>query len=475
MDELKDDKPLWGIGEVLWIAAPASVSMLARTLMRFVDGYMVSKLNPEPFAAQLAAGMSSFVFESFIMGTMMAVNTYVAQNYGARRYAKCGEYARSGLMMGACLSVLALPLMLLARPIFILLRQDPSLVGYEEMYFRYMILTILPGQMSLGLGRFFYGVHRAWVVMLVTAASNAFNVLANWVLIYGHLGFPAMGLEGAAIGTLISICLELAMFLAVFLSPTMHGLFATRRWQASWQQAKQILRVGWPAGVQFSNDLLSWSLATTVLVGLFGPDHQAAHASVIRYISLSFMPAIGVGIAATSLVGRYIGEGRRDLARHRVHAAVLLAMGYMGLCGAAFFLFRHELVDWFVTVQPDAHTTVAEVLARERHIIDLGAAIMICAAVFQVFDAVGIVYLGALRGAGDTFWPMIATVALSWSLIVGGGLAMVHFYPELESVGPWIAASSYVIVLGIVLTLRFESGAWQKIDLLAEKPPPLPQ
>jgi len=174
----------------------------------------------------------------------------------------------------------------------------------------------------------------------------------------------------------------------------------------------------------------------------------------MRYIGLAFMPAVGIGIATTALVGKHIGLRQPDIARKRAHQGVITAMVWMGMCGAMFLAFRYPLARLFATTD------------QADEIVRIGARIMICAAVFQLSDAVGIVYIGALRGSGDTKWPMLVTVVLSWSILVGGGIATVLLLPQLESLGPWIAASVYVIVMGAAMAWRFESGAWRKIDLL---------
>ena len=472
MIDLRDDKPLWGLKEVFLLSLPAGLSMLTRTLMRFVDAAMVSELGPEPLAAQLTAGMLAFVFESFIMGMLTTVNTYVSQNLGAGRRERCGQYARAGLLLAIGMSALSLPLIFLSEPLFDVLGHSDKLRPLEAMYFRYMIVTIVFGQSAVVLARFFYGIHRPGIVFLAAVIANTFNVGANYVLIFGKLGFPAMGLEGAAIGTLAGTALELLVLLALFLGPRMHALYATRRRTVLWSQCREILALGWPAGTQFASDLLSWGVMTTVLIGRFGSDHLAAHTATVRFISLSFMPAIGIGNACTALVGRYIGKGRPDLAKKRAHAGLILAMAYMGFCGLALFVFRHPFVGFFVKVTPDEATTAAEAARRAATIVHLGGRIMVCAAVFQLFDAANIVYIGALRGAGDTRMPMIMTVILSWSLVVGGGVLAVHVAPWLTSQGPWIAASAFVILLAMAMAWRFESGAWREIELLGREPPP---
>ena len=228
-----------------------------------------------------------------------------------------------------------------------------------------------------------------------------------------------------------------------------------------------LVKLGWPAGVQLCNDIASWSFFSLLLVGKFGTEHMTGSTIAMRYMGISFMPAVGIGVATTAIVGKRIGQGRNDLARRRTHAALLAAMIYMGLCGVVFYFFRNPMVDFFVRVEPTMGQTAEQTSQMIHTIVQIGGNIMLCAAIFQLFDALGIVYIGALRGAGDTFWPMIMTIALSWGLVVGGGVAAVHLAPQLTSIGPWLAASLYVAVLGIAVAWRFESGAWRKVSLLA--------
>jgi MATE family multidrug resistance protein len=199
----------------------------------------------------------------------------------------------------------------------------------------------------------------------------------------------------------------------------------------------------------------------TVLVGHFGELHLTAGWSTLRYMHLSFMPAVGFSVATTALVGRSIGAGRPDLAANRAHWALGMAIVYMTVCGLAMALGRDTLVGVFVAGDDPAVAT---------EVIAIGSRLMICAAIFQTFDAVGIVYTGALRGAGDTLVPGVATIVLSWSLIVGLGALLAWNRPDWASVGPWVGASAYIIVYGVWMALRFERGAWRRIRLLEPTP-----
>jgi len=464
--EALEESPSGALAHVLRMSWPASLTMLNGTLMKFVDGLMVSWVGPVPFAAQYAGGIASFVPESFFMGVLTVVNTYVSQNYGAGRHGRAGQYAWAGLLVAALAAACLAPLAPAGRGMFLFLaRQAPGppnleLVALETMYFRYMVLAAGLALSCRVIEQFFYGVHRPRVVLAVSIASNLFNLAADYVLIFGKLGLPALGLEGAAIATVAAMGLQLGLLLVTFLGRGMRQEFGTAHAAAArWRQCGQIFRLGWPAGVQLCNDIASWAVFSVALVGLFGEADLAATTAVMRYLGLSFMPAVGIGMAATAIVGRCIGQGRGDLARQRTHIALATAMAYMGLCGVAFWLFREPMVAFFVRLAPGS-SPLAE------RIVEIGSRVMLLAAIFQLFDAVGIVYAGALRGAGDTFWPMVATFAASWVVLVGGGLLAVRFAPGLGSTGPWIAATAYVILLGLLLARRFEGGAWRTIGLL---------
>jgi len=482
MDELRDDKPLWGIGEVLNLAFPAAAGMISGTIMQFIDGWMVSRLiGHQAFSAQFVSAILSFVPTSLGMGVIVLVNTFVSQNLGANRLRRCGQYGWHGLYLAAAYGALMLPLAALAEPIFQALsrlvvwrggRATPAgELALQAVYFRYLIIGTPIMLMSRALGQFFFGIHRPWVVVVVAMLSVGVNVGMNYVLITGYWIFPALGLKGAAIGTIIGWAAAFLMLLAGFLRASYDRRFRTRRtWRLRVRLCADVVRVGWPSGVHFCLDILAWSVFNSILVGHFGQIHKAASGAAVRYMHISFMPAIGIGIACTALVGRYIGAGRPELARRRAHAAVLIAVAYMGLCGLAFWTFRRPMVEVFATVRDDAGMTAAQRAAMHAEIIRIGATVLVCAAVYQCFDAVGIVFIGALRGAGDTLWPMIVTFLLSWSMIVGGGMAFIKWAPQLGSIGPWLAASAYVMLLGPVMAWRFESGAWRRIDLLGRKP-----
>jgi MATE family multidrug resistance protein len=455
------------VREVWAIAWPTVLTMSSYTVMQFVDKVMVAQVGPLEVAAQGNGGIWAFTPIAFAMGVLSMVNTYVSQNLGAGRPREGVKYGWAAIWLSVLVWLLVLLPLAAAMPaLFRLMHHREAIDEFErlvELESTYGQILLLGGVLMLsgrGIHQYFFGMHRPKVVTIAAIGGNVVNVAANYVLIYGHFGAPRLGVAGAALGTVLGTAVELVIPLLVFVGPTMNRELGTRAaWRPAWPPIRDLLRIGWPNGAQFGNEILCWSVFTVVLVGLFGEDHLAAGWAVLGYIHLSFMPTVGISVAVNSLVGRYIGARRPDLAVARARSGLAIGMTYTTVCGLLFFVFREPLIDFFVADD----SVTAERAAR---IIEIGSRIMVCAAIFQAADAAGIIYSGALRGAGDTLWPGVAAVVYSWLFTVGLGWLLTIWFPQWESVGPWIGAAMYIIILGITMAWRFEGGAWRRIDLL---------
>ncbi len=485
--------------EVWAIAWPTVLTMTSYTVMQFVDKLMVGQVGPLQVAAQGNGGVWAFSLIAFVLGLLTVVNTYVSQNLGAGQPEKGPDYAWAAIWL--CLGIwllFVLPYSALMGSIFDLVH-DAQLEGLKQLlarasgadllraqaeeariyklilletqYARILLVGALILMISRALHHFFFGLGRPKVVTVSALCGNLTNVLVNYVLIFGDQGIPALGLPGvpgvaplglvgAALGTIAGTFVEAVVPLAIFLGPSLNQQLGTRaRWRPRIDPIKDLVKIGLPAAIQTGNEIVCWSIFMSRLIGVFGTYHQTAGWIAVTYMHLSFMPAIGLSVAVTTLVGKYVGAGQHDMAIARARLGLIMAVIYMTACGLFFLLLRYELVGVFVGGQ-DLSSRDAE------QILQIGATLMICAAFFQAFDAFGIIYTGALRGAGDTFWPGIVTVIYSWGFILGGGWAMVTYFPELESAGPWIAAWIYILFFGVTMGWRFESGRWRSLKLL---------
>jgi MATE family multidrug resistance protein len=212
-----------------------------------------------------------------------------------------------------------------------------------------------------------------------------------------------------------------------------------------------LLRVGAPFGVQVFAEILVWSTFVNILVGqFFGTAHLIATNTAWQYLRIAFMPCNGVGRAVTALVGRSIGAGDHERAMRETRFATILTLVYMGALAVVYVVFRRPLIALF---------------NDDPLVVDVGGGIMICAAVFQLFDAIGITYGAALRGAGDTLVPSIFFVISHWLILVGGGWFIASRYPQWGSLGPWLTASGLIIVASLFLIWRWHGKAWLRIRL----------
>jgi len=469
------------LAEVWSIAWPTILTMTSYTIMQFVDKLMVGQVGPLELTAQSNGGIWAFVPLAWVMGVLSVINTYVSQNLGAGRPENGPRYPWNGIWLSVITWLLfMLPMAVCVPWIFALMKtHSPGLQRMEAGYCQILLAGSVILLSSRSINHYFFGMHRPKVVTVSAIIANITNVLANYVLIFGEAGLetmllqrwhvnlpgipgtPALGVYGAAIGTVIGTVVEFVIPMAVFLGSTLNRKYRTRAaWRPRWEPIREIFRIGWPTGIQWGNEIICWAVFMTVTVGIFGEHHMTAGWIALGYMHLSFMPAVGVSVAANSLVGKYIGAGQPDVGVARARLGLAIAIVYMTVCGLAFFIFRHGMVALFIGGQ-ELPPEVAE------EIILIGGRLMICAAVFQTFDAFGIVYTGALRGAGDTLWPSAATIIYSWSFLVAGGWALARFVPQWESIGPWIGAAAFITVYGITMAWRFESGAWRSIKLLA--------
>jgi MATE family multidrug resistance protein len=472
-------KPVHPLREMLTVAGPTVATMTSYTVMQFTDKWLVSRLGPEFVGAQGNGGLVAWVPQSIAFGLFGVINTYVSQNMGAGKPQRGPAYAWNGLWIAVACWILLQPYALAMPWLFGLAKMDQHQAALATSYGQILVMGCVLNLSTRALSNFFYGMHKAGVVMVAGVSANILNLFVAAALVFGNgpvpedlglfgrvisrvghgLAITPRGIAGSAYGTVIATCFELAIPLLVFLSPSFNRLYGTREaWRPSWPHLRDILKLGWPGGLMFGNEMVCWGFFMVYLVSHFGEAHASAGWIAHQYMSLSFMPAVGISVACTAIVGKYIGMGRHDIAERRAWLALGIAAAYMGLCGLIFVVFRADLVHLFVE-----HDTAPDEVAE---LVRLGSMMLIATACFQLFDAAAMVMSGALRGAGDTVFPGLATVVASWVIIVGGGYAMVTIFPRLESIGAWIAAATYIFSLCVMLVWRFNSGRWKAIKLL---------
>ena len=442
------------------LAAPMVVTTISFTIMQFVDRYMVSRLGTEALAAILPAGFASFLPSSFVIGAMASLSTFVSQSLGRGDRKSCSNYFWQTIYLGLAYFLLVVAIMWPTAPwIFKLMGQPEAVAEMEVVYFRIILYAHILAVINWSGNQFFMGIHRPIITMCASLCGQVVNITANYVLIFGKLGFPAMGIAGAGWGTFIGIAVASVINMAVFLSGGMNTVFRTRRTlHLDFSRMHDLLKVGLPAGFGLMVNVALWGMILFALVGRFGTNALAATSAVLSYTSLSVMPVVGTGTALAAAVGKTIGADRKDLATRQTRICLRVALVYMGLVGVSFFVFRDSLMAFW---------------SDDEKVIRIGVNILICAAIYQVFYAARVIYAGALRGAGDTLW--LAIVSAAGAAILGlGGLVITILSVELGALGPWIVATVSIIAVGLANYWRFKSNRWMKIDLFKRRPVGVP-
>jgi len=441
---------------MLKLAAPMVATNISFTIMQFVDRFMVSRLGTTALAAILPASFISFIPASFLLGVMTSVNTFVSQGFGRGDKEDCSNYCWQMIYIGLAYFLAVLAIMWPAAPwIFRTLGHQAEVVSMEVVYLRIILYAQVAGVFIWSSSQFFMGIHRPIITLYASLCMQVVNVMANYVLIFGKLGFPAMGIAGAGWGTFIGIVVGAVIGVTLFLSGDINSTFKCRRTtNLDFAKMGDLLKVGFPSGFGFMVSMTFWGVILFGLVGRFGKEALAATSAVFSCMNVSFMPIVGIGTTLTAAVGNSIGRGRKEMAIKQTRVCLRVGLFYMGLVGLCFFVFREGLMAFW---------------SSDDKVIESGVRILICAAIFQVFDAASIIYSGSLRGAGDTVW-LAAISALGASLILGlGGFVMIRFFPELGALGPWIAATANVIAVGLANRWRFKSKRWMEIDLFKRR------
>ena len=438
-----------GLRELLSLALPTILLTLTYTVMQFIDTWMLSRLGDMPATAGANSGIMSFSILSFGLGVMWMVNTLVSQARGRGEPKTCGRHLWQGIWVGLGYGVLIAPMMPLAGPMFRLMGHPQLQTRMETQYFQIVLMWSVVKMAGTSAGQFLLATDRQIAVFIAAVAGVTTNAVAAYVLVLGH-GVHSQGIVGSAWAQNIGVTVETSVLAVLTWNRTSRRVWGSSDWRPRGPEMRLLMRTGLPSGVQAFGDIFAWSLFCNVVMGVLGETAMAANSFMLRYMVVSFMPAVGMSIAVTALAGRYIGMGRADIAQRRTDLAFRLTAAYMLACGIVFYMGRRVLIELFTS---------------DPAVIEAGSVCMTFSAAYQVFDAMYIIYYGGLRGAADTFVPAVVTAVFCWGFVVFGAYAVAWFAPGLGPGGPWMVATAYGIGLGFYMLARYRRGAWKHIQL----------
>jgi MATE family multidrug resistance protein len=446
-----------GYRDVLRVGLPLVVSMGSATIMQFTDRMFLSRYSVQAIAAALPAGLASFLFVAFFLGVVTYVNVFVAQYTGAARPHRVGAALWQGIWFCGLSAVLLALLWFAAPALFGWAGHSPAVRAQEVLYFRILTLGAGVGLLAACLSCFYSGRGLTRTVMLVNLAGAALNVPLDWALINGlRLGgrtlLPEWGIAGAGVATVVSAAFMAVTFCALIFRRDNQERFRVRTaWRFDAGLFLRLLRFGLPSGVQFFLDIFAITFFV-FLVGRLGTVELAVSNIALAIDTLAFLPLIGLFIAIETMVGQAVGAGRPDLARQATTSALHVALAWMVLVALAFVLLPEVLLAWFKPgdMGPDAFAAIK----------GTGVVLLRFVALYSLVDAVAIVHFGAVRGAGDTLWPMGYMAAVSLGVMVLPVYAAVEWL-GWGLYGAWVLLFCYICALGLGAWLRYRGGKWE--------------
>lgn len=423
--------------------------------MNFIDRLFLLSYSEDAVAAALPSGIMAFAVICFPLGIASYASTFVAQYFGAGRHNQIGPIVWQATWLGIVAVPLAIAVIPFAPEIF---RSDSTssyIVALEVDYFYTLSFSGGAMVMSAALSAFFSGRGSVRVVMVVDSSAALVNVVLDYAWIFGNWGFPELGIAGAGWATTVAIWFKTIVYLVLFLRPRYRAEFATfagRRFD--WQQTKRMFRYALPGGMQMQLEVTAFGLFT-LLVATLGKHALAATSLAFNVNNFAFMPVWGIGMAASTMVGRRLGEDRPDLATRSVWSCFVWGMVYMGaIC--AFYVVFPELVLWphrqFKIEGQDFSELEAETIVLLRFL-----------AAFGLCDAINILFAGALKGAGDVKFVLFGSVGIAAVSVL---VTYIGIRQGLGLYWCWSVLTAWVVMLAAVFYYRFLNGPWRTMRVI---------
>jgi MATE family multidrug resistance protein len=436
-------QPKWKqeLGAMVALAVPVVFSELGWMAMGIVDTIMVGRLGPAAIGAVALGNAVYYTPALFGIGILLGLDTLVAQAYGRKDHDECHRWLAQGVYL-ACIATPPLMLLIyLASFGFAPFGITPEVAVPAASYMRILNWGTLPLLLYAGMRRYLQGVGDVRVITLTYVAANLVNWFGNWVLIYGKLGFPALGVNGSAISTLVARILMAAAMLSFawrYERKRGHPLF--RHWAGpSLARIRELARLGVPAAGQIVLEVGAWNLAT-LSAGWLTPVALATHQIALNYASLTYMVPLGISAAAAVSVGHAVGAGDGARALRAGWLALGLGTSFMLLAAVVFLVAPGPLIALYT---------------RDSQVMAVGPSLLGLAAAFQIFDGIQTVSTGALRGLGETRVPMLANLVGYWVLGLPLGLGLC-FLLHWGIYGLWIGLLLALFIIAVSLLARWQ-------------------
>ena len=421
---------------MLGLAGPVVLAEIGWVAMGIVDTMIVGRLGPEAIGAVGIGSMLFMAIAIFGMGLLLGLDTLVSQSYGAERVAECHRWLVQGVYLGLLVSMPLSGLAWFGIERLHLWGFPDAVLRLTRPYLGIITWSLLPLLLYASFRRYLQAMNVVKPITFALVSANVINAVVNWILVFGHLGAPAMGTSGSAWATLVSRVYMAAVLLGaiVYHDARRRPSLFNVSWMPDPAGLRRLFTLGFPAACQVTLEMAVFS-AATALAGKLDAVSLAAHQVVLNIASLTFMVPLGVASAGAVRVGQAVGRGDPAGARRSGWTALLLGVLFMSSASLTFLVAPFPLLRVF--------TPNAAVIAT-------GTSLLIVAAVFQPFDGIQGVATGVLRGLGDTRTPMLSNLAGHWFVGLPIGYALC-FGRHWGVIGLWVGLAIGLISVGIVL------------------------
>ena len=438
------------VKEVFSLSMPVIVSMASMSMLGLVDTYFMKWVNTEAQAAVGLGAPTIFSVLSLCFGLFSGLTTFVSQYFGAKRHADCGFMLWQMLFLAVVLGIIsAFIFPSIVLKLLDLMNTNPAIL---EPTFEYMKVRLYATPwvfIGFTLLSFLRGIGDMKTPAIVSLIVVAVNIPLTYIFAFGAGPIPAYGVVGAAIGTIISQAIEMICYAVVVYNKNNNGRFKTRRFSPPSLKAYQhITKIALPVGITWAIEQYGW-LFFGLFISSLPKEASAANSIVMGFMNLVFMPGLAISIATTTLVGKYMGAGNIRSAEKSANYCIVLSISFLVILG-------------FITVA--LRDFIAHGFSDDQSVIDIAKNLFLFGLVYQIFDATGLTTSGALRGAGDTRFPMIVGFISIWAIM----LPLTYFcgqYLGWGVYGAWAASVACIMVSGTVYFIRFKLGKWKSMKV----------
>ncbi len=422
------------------LAYPVILSQLGHIMVGVVDTAMVGQIGTIEQAAVALCNSLYILVLVFGLGVSYGVTPLVAEADSSKNDIENTSLLKHSIIINTAIGILLFVLLVIVSPVLTMFNQKQEVVDLAIPFLNVMMLGMIPLCIFSGFKQFAEGLSLTRVAMLITVGSNLLNILLNYLMIFGHWGFPKMGLMGSCWASFISrVAMALAMFIYVYYNKHFKKYWIGFSFKnISKELTKKILALGVPSGLQWVFEVGAFSFAV-VMIGWISPKAQAAHQVALSLAAITYMMSSGLSAAASVRVGNQLGLKNREGIRIAGFSTFLMVLVFMSVCAICFIVFKNYLPTLFT---------------NDSEVVSIASTLLVIAAFFQLSDGTQVVGLGALRGMKDVKIPTIITLIAYWII----GLPMSYilaFKFNLGVQGVWYGLSIGLTTAALLLFFRF--------------------